>query len=168
MPYDDVILNPGSAALRTELVPVYALYREAKNSVSKLYRFLCYFKILEGIYSHLRPELFRRAQQDGKSITTRKERIPDHPELVRFQSEYVGQPIKEFLDNELRKTFRDRVAHYFLDDGVILNPSDPSQASAFGRIILPTELSCRVVIETQEDYYRQYYSGPGASNDGTA
>ena len=47
-PYRGVVINPHVKTLHAELAPVYALYRDAKNSHSDFYTFLCYQKILDG------------------------------------------------------------------------------------------------------------------------
>ena len=49
-PYRKATVNPHTALLLPELRPVYAMYREAKNSHSDFYKFLCYHKILEGLF----------------------------------------------------------------------------------------------------------------------
>jgi len=156
-PYHDVTIHEGASNLRRELLPIYGLYREAKNSLSYFYRFLCYFKILEGIYLHLRPETFRQAKAAGVELDRIKELVPDHQDLRRFHTSLIGRPIKDFFDKELQKQFRDAAAHYLLDSGVPLNPSDHEAAAAFSNVILPVELCCRVVIRTQEHYYQQLF-----------
>jgi len=140
------------ARLNSELAPVYGLYREAKNASSPFYRFLCYFKILEGVFGLLRRDLFGRARKRGVSLTKQKEVIPDHSELQTLAPELIGCSIKDYFDNTLRKQFRDAVAHYILDSGRIITPSDPQAVAAFVNVILPAELCCRVVIEQHERY----------------
>lgn len=151
-PYRTKIVNPGMSVLYSELAPVYGLYREAKNATSPFYRFLCYFKILEGIFCTLRRNLFGRARKLDVSLTKQKEVVPDHPELRILARDLIGRPIKDYFDNVLRKQFRDAVAHYILDTGRIVSPSDPEAVAAFVNVILPAELCCRTVIEQHERY----------------
>ena len=47
-PEREVTLGPGAQHLPLALSPIYALYREFKNSSSAYYRLLCLFKIMEG------------------------------------------------------------------------------------------------------------------------
>jgi hypothetical protein len=155
-PYADLILNPVGGELRVDLLPLYGLYREAKNATSPFYRFLCYFKILEAVYSHLRPKVFSLARQGSFELVKRKEVVPDHPELLLFWKSYVGRPIKDLMDKELEPQYRNAVAHFLLDQGgAPLNPSDSETVAKFGNMLLVAELCARVVIDQQADYYRQ-------------
>lgn len=154
-PYADLTLNPGTGALRKELLPVYGLYREAKNASSPFYRFLCYFKVLEAIYGHLRPAVFALARKESISLVTQREEVPDHPELRLFWSSYIGRPIKALMDKQLEPEYRNAAAHFLADDGRPLNPSDSEAVSKFSNMLLIGELCARVVIDQQADYYQQ-------------
>jgi hypothetical protein len=153
-PYRTLLVSPGHMSFPVELLPVYALYREAKNATSHFYRFLCYYKILEGIYSTLRKPLFESARKLGISIATKKEVVPEHRELRMFQPQLIGRPIKDYVDRDLQDV-RNSVAHYILDSGAFMNPSDPDAIAQVANAILPAELCCRIVIENQEDYLQQ-------------
>lgn len=157
-PYQTADLNPGGITIHLEMLPIYALYREAKNSLSPFYRFLCYYKILEGIYRHLRPALFQKAANAGKKLSTMKELIPDDKEINNNHQNLVARPIQKFFENELTKDFRDAVAHYFLDNGTLMNVSDPTTTERYLNILWPLELCCRTVIANQENYYDQLAS----------
>ncbi len=152
-----------------ELLPVYALYREAKNATSHFYRFLCYYKILEGIYSTLRAPLFETARKRGISILAEKEVIPEHRELRMFQPAVIGRPIKDYVDRDLQEV-RNSVAHYILDSGTFMSPSDPDAIAQVANVILPAELCCRVVIGNHEKYLQQLETAaqPGVAADGAA
>jgi hypothetical protein len=154
-PYADLTLNPGTGALRAELLPIYGLYREAKNVSSPFYRFLCYFKVLEAVYGHLRPAAFALARKESISLVTQREEVPDHPELRLFWSSYIGRPIKALMDKELEPEYRNAAAHFLAEDGRPLNPSDSEAVSKFSNMLLIAELCARVVIDQQADYYRQ-------------
>lgn len=155
-PYENQPLSSATGPLVPELLPIYALYREAKSSTSPYYRFLCYYKILEGIYSHIRPRLFTEARAKGIEIRTAKETIPAHPELTQQFPQYVGRPIKELADNELQQDYRNGLAHFLTDESSVFDPTDPDLAARFHRIMLVTELACRTVISQQEEYHRQF------------
>jgi len=62
-PYRCVTINPYEKAIQAELLPVYALYRDAKNSRSDFYAFLCYHKILEGLLGKMRASVRERATE---------------------------------------------------------------------------------------------------------
>jgi hypothetical protein len=158
-PYRAVTVGAGVMSFPVELIPVYALYREAKNATSNFYRLLCYYKILEGIYNTLRPQVFAAARDRSVQLTREKEVVPEHSELRKFQPELIGRAIKDYFDNTLQKEFRDLVAHYILNSGSLLNPSDPSAISRFSNAILVTELCCRVVIAQHERYLQQLNGG---------
>jgi hypothetical protein len=156
-PYPTHVVGSGTANLHAEMAPVYALYREAKNASSPFYRFLCYYKILEGIFRRLRPELFKKASALSFTLTRTKEVIPEHRELRLFASDLIGRPIKEYFDTVLQKEFRDAVAHYVLDNtGNILSPSAPDAVTKFTDITLPTELCCRTVVDQHERQLREF------------
>ncbi len=159
-PYHSKVVNPGMATLYSELAPVYGLYREAKNASSPFYRFFCYYKILEGVFCSLRQDVFRRARKRRVSFTKGKEVVPDHPELRILAPNLIGQPIRYYFDNTLRKQFRDAVAHYILDSGRIVTPSDPEAVAAFVNVILPAELCCRIFIEQHERYLSELNNPP--------
>lgn len=154
-PYQDVEVRPHLDMLPIEMLPVFSLYREAKNSDSCYYKFLCYYKILEGIYATLRPMIFDQAKKAGIQISTVKEIIPSHPELVKFKKEYIGQPIKKLFDNEFTEEYRNAVAHFGKGDGGWTYLSNYAIRAKYSNIILAIELSCRVVIETQLNYFKQ-------------
>jgi hypothetical protein len=154
-PYKPVVINPGGIKLYVEMMPIYALYREAKNSLSPFYRFLCYYKILEGIYKHLRKDVYGKSKSRGNHLVTTRELIPDDEELQKYHPELIGRPINHFFNRDLRREFRDAVAHYLLDNGTLMNVSDPTTTENFLNILWPIELCCRTVIAQQECYYDQ-------------
>jgi hypothetical protein len=77
-PDPEVTLNPGELHLFSELAPIYALYREFKNSSSAYYRLLCLFKVMEGILGVLRKKGRAEAKALGIENSIPKERVPDH------------------------------------------------------------------------------------------
>lgn len=160
-PYAHATVNPHEGEIPRELIPVYALYREATNSQSNYYRFLCYYKILEGIFSHLRPQLMQKARSQNIKISTRRETVPQHAELVADSSPYVGQSIHTLFKDEFTPQYRDAVAHFALDSGTLLNVNDYISTARFTDIILVSQVCAREVISTQEDYYNQFYRQGG-------
>ncbi len=66
---------PGGIELNKLFCSAFALYREGRNSNSPIYRFFCFYKILEGFYKSR--DLFKDADVIIKSLVTR------NPELKR-------------------------------------------------------------------------------------
>lgn len=159
-PYLQVNVNSHAGQIFEPMIPVYAMYREAKNNTSVYYRLLCFYKILEGIYSYLRPNLMKAAHRQNIKLQTKRELVPNHPELQRFHASYINLPINPLFEGEF-KQLRDVAAHFLLDDGRIANVADAENQSKFSDFLLVAQLCVRVVIDTQEDYYKQYFEGGG-------
>ncbi len=155
-PYSGALVNAHAGKINVNMLPLYSLYREAKNSFSNYYKFLCYYKIIEGVFHKLRPLLMIEARKQNIKIVPRKELVPSHPELNYFQRSYVGMPIKVLFDKEFTPEYRNAVAHFYLDNGTLLNPSDYYSTVKFKDIILLSELCAREVINIQSDYYVQF------------
>jgi hypothetical protein len=162
-PYCTKVVNPGLVTASSDLAPVYGLYREGKNASSPFYRFFCYYKILEGIFNDLRPRLFGRAKRIGIQITRVKELIPEDSELRKFWPELIGRSIKEYVDNVLQKQFRNAVAHFVLNTGRIVSPSDSEAVTEFSNVIHVTELCCRTVVDQHERYLSQLRAAADAA-----
>ncbi len=158
-PYPDEIFDFERVTIREQMAPIYALYREAKNSTSAFYRCLCYYKIMEGVFRHVRPQLFEAAEHDRISIKGASERVPDLPEIRKHHPGYIGKKIKPLFETELTDSYRDEVAHYVLDTGALLNPSDWTTQAKFSSFLFLVETSCRVVMANQEQLFDQYFSG---------
>jgi hypothetical protein len=132
------------------MAPVYAMYREAKNSFSDFYKFLCCYKILEGLLGTLRARVFVYARDRNIELERPKEKVPDLPEISpRFQT-YVGKSIKAFFDEVLTPQFRNAAAHFVTDDGEILNMSSPDHIGSYAEILFVTESCVRTTIEVHE------------------
>lgn len=149
-PYRKATLNPHIGELFIELGPVYAMYREAKNSSSDFYRFLCYYKILEGLLGSIRANAFKQAKQAGIEPQKPKDVVPNSSDLPASFRAYVGKSVKEFFDAVLTPEFRNAVAHFVTDEGGILNMSDPVHIDKYSKILLVCELCVRVVISSHE------------------
>lgn len=159
VPYQPVSLNPNFNSIPNELLPILSLYREAKNNVSSYYRFLCYYKILEGIFKNIRPQLFTLAKKRNIIIQSIKEKVPDNKDLGHEHKIFVGKNIRNVFDDYLTNQFRNTVAHYLLDDGSVLNISDYHMNTKFNNVLLLIELCVRQVIENQLNYFNQFYNG---------
>lgn len=126
-----------TAELRREFRAYVSLYREGLNSNSRVYQFLCFFKIIEGILER-RARLGQEAKKAGAEFKRPREILPGKAEdyvpwlnaifPVRaewdemalesiFQKEIVGRKIKYVIDNALYP-LRVNIAHaLFLHTG---------------------------------------------------
>ncbi|SEM40926.1 hypothetical protein SAMN05192583_0088 [Sphingomonas gellani] len=143
-------INAGGETLHVEMAPVYALYREAQNSVSPYYRVLCLFKIMEGLLLSLRSEMRKRARSAGVELNKVKSFVPDHPDLPSGLKGYVGKPIKDVFDNFLQKEFRDAMAHFNLKGRHPLNVSAHDTWRRFVDVAFLSDLCARVLIAQHE------------------
>ena len=121
-----------------------SLYREALNSTSTVYRFLCFYKIIESLYQR-RDRLMHEAQQNGARLHHPREVIPgeandflpwlnaifsvrhewDDLDLATiFRQEALGKKIRRLYQDELR-VVRNSIAHALLDAGeLVASPDD--------------------------------------------
>lgn len=139
-PYDAVIVSRGVRvyALEEESSAYASLYREALNSNSHVYQFLCFYKIIEGVRRR-RERLAQEAKARGEKPTQVSERIPADIDAVSelltqlfsvdrpwdasaaesaFPKEFWGRKVNEVVDKELRP-LRNVLGHAFLDDSEI-------------------------------------------------
>jgi hypothetical protein len=76
---------PFAVALLTEMKPEFrgyaSLYREGLGSSSNVYRFLCFYKIVEGILSR-RARLAEEARTAGRTVSRYREILPTKPEEI--------------------------------------------------------------------------------------
>lgn len=125
-----------------ELAFYASLYREALNSNSPIYQFLCLFKIIEGVQKR-RERLDRDIVARGGTPTRLRERLPSDPlsaaawlnELfyarewdcnvvnMVFPHEILGKRMNAVLETHLRP-LRNHVAHAVLDSGEMTLSTD--------------------------------------------
>jgi hypothetical protein len=160
-PYATKVLSEGLMGLSSPLFPAYGLYREALNAHSNFYRFLCFFKIMEGIIKSISPQLFRLAREQGISITKQKDLVTEDPELQRFQPKYIGRRINELYSGEFQREYRHCVAHFALNDGGVTNPSSQREKSRFAGIVYLAQMCARELIRNQEGYFAQFFRAGG-------
>jgi len=154
-PEQEVTLNPGAQYLFHELSPIYALYREFKNSSSAYYRLLCLFKVMEGILGVLRKSIREEAKALGIQLSMPKERVPDHPDISQDLRYLIGEPIKKFYDNILAKRYRDAASHFLVQENVILQVSSAEERNKFAEMAFVCDLSARVLISNHEELLRR-------------
>jgi hypothetical protein len=153
-PYKAMTIGVGIANLAIPLKPVYALYRESICSYSELYKFLCLYKIMEGYFKKLKPELYKACAVSRVTISKKKDLVPDHKEIPESVRSYIGKSITLFMDEVLTPRFRDAVAHFSKEGESPLITSDPAHLARYAEILLISELCARQVIATYEDDFR--------------
>jgi hypothetical protein len=142
---------PGSTDLLfNEMSPVYAMYREALNSNSEFHKFLCYYKILEGLLGPLRANAMKIIKGRGLAIRVPRTVVPDLAELPPAHRGHVGKPIKKFFDDVLTPRYRNAVAHFMTDEGGVLHAGRPEHLDEYAGVILLCELCVREVVSGHE------------------
>jgi len=144
-PFRETLLTvPPEEWLRPVLAMYGSLYREALNSTSTVYRFLCFFKIIESLYRR-RDRLTQEAQQKGKQLRYPREAIPSQADdflpwlhsvfpaghewddldlRMIFRPEALGKKIRTLYKGELR-VVRNSIAHALLEGGeLVASPDD--------------------------------------------
>ena len=117
VPYKMSKINQHVGYTYTEMMSIMALYREAKNSPSPFYKFLCYYKILEGIYENIRPKFFKMAKKNNLSISPLEEVVTEHKAIDSSYSHLIGKSINSVYQNLFTAKFRNVVAHFIVRDG---------------------------------------------------
>lgn len=100
-----------------ELRPMLSAYREASNASNDFYKFLCYYKVIEGVYK-LRNRKHEKAIQNGLQYHRPAERMPQHDsdlkdvewDELRYFQPYLGKKFTSIRD-DLRNTVRNALAH---------------------------------------------------------
>jgi len=154
-PYREVIINPHVRTLHAELAPVYALYRDAKNSHSDFYTFLCYQKILDGLLGTIRSNLRARANKKKLQLSQRRDVVPSSNDISPDFRSWSGKTIKAFFDDVMTPQYRNAIAHFITRDGAVLNLSAPDQMARYASILYVSELCVRIVLETHETWLQE-------------
>jgi hypothetical protein len=82
-------IAPSANKLYAEMGPVYSMYREALNSNSDFYKFLCYYKILEGLLGPLRANAIKKAKPLKINVSIPRELLSNFLELQTDQRSYI-------------------------------------------------------------------------------
>lgn len=153
VPYNNVIVNQHYGKVYEDLIPIFVLYREAKNNQSPFYKFLCYYKILEGIFKSIRPALMFKKKSERKTIVRLEENVPYHPEISYKHKEQIGKKIQSAFNDFFADEFRNVVAHFILKDGRFLNVSEYQTNEDFDKAVLLLELCVRKVLDNEIKYH---------------
>lgn len=132
-----------AAADSTEVELYASLYREALNTNSSIYRFLCLFKVIEGVLSR-RARFDRSLVHKGCIPKRPPELLPSDPEMAKdwlnalfpykrhidsvswvFPPETFGKRMNWVIGTRLRP-LRNRIAHAILDSGEMTLSTDQS------------------------------------------
>ena len=149
-PYRTTSIDRSLIEISSELAPVFAMYREAKNSHSDFYKFLCYHKILDGLFGSLRASIRQRARKLGIELQIERDLLPNDSDIPDSYKDYACKSIKAFYDKVLTPKFRNAIAHFITTDGKILNMSEPASISKHAEIMYVSELCVRTAIETHQ------------------
>jgi hypothetical protein len=91
--------------LTLELRPLLALYREAMSSRNYFCRFLCFYKICEGVRS-LRTHKAREAKRRALSFSRPDERLPMDDFVRDWFPSIAGETFDQILDKVLKADCR--------------------------------------------------------------
>lgn len=149
-PYRSTSIDRHIIEVPTDLAPVFAMYREAKNSHSDFYKFLCYQKIMDGLLGSLRTGINQRARKLKIELQQQRDLVPDSPDIAPDYRRYIGTPIKKFFDDILTPQFRHAIAHFIMKDGSILNLSAPETMLRHAEIMYVSELCVRELIASHQ------------------
>jgi hypothetical protein len=145
-PYPAITLGVGLAKVRPLMVPVYAMYRESKNSVSPFYRFFSLYKILEGLLKPIQSSLRKEAKEREVELPSLDKKVPEYADATAEQKKYVGKSIKRFFDDYLTPEFRNSIAHFVNDDQSVLNVSQVVFQNRYSEVIHVMEICCRELV----------------------
>ena len=160
-PYRASYVSEHLIEVSKELAPVYAMYREAKNSHSDFYKFLYYHKIIDGMLGTLRTALNQRARKLKIELQRQRDLVPNDSEISPNYRVHVGTPTKAFFDNVLTPHFRNAIAHFITKDGAILNLSAPATIAKHAEIMYVSEVCVRALIEAHQKLSVQLIASNG-------
>ena len=150
-PYPVVVLNSGIGKVRSQLWPVYAMYREAVNASSPFYKFFCFYKILEGLLKHLQGNLYTEAKRKNITLPSLQAKVPKYEGIPEDQKPYVGKSVTRFFDEVLTNCFRNSMAHFISDEGAVLNVTNAEEMERYSSAVHIADICCREVIRHFEE-----------------
>lgn len=148
-PYRNQVLGDSANELFVEMKPIYSMYREAKNASSDFYRFLCLYKIMEGLLGTMQGDVFKQFKAARVTASKKRDIVPDDPHFPGDLKRYIGKSMQAFFDDVLTARFRDAVAHLRTSNGV-LDVSSPAEIDRYAGLAFATDLCARVLINSHE------------------
>lgn len=136
------------------MIPIFSLYREAKNNPSQYYKFLCFFKIYEGI-NPLRASVIRRVKKKHITINIQKAIVPNHDAIKENHKQFIGKSIHNLFDNYFRKEFRIAIAHFTKNIEKPFNVSDYKTVKNIADNVILIDICCRELIKLQMELFKQ-------------
>jgi len=158
LPATAVRVGPLRLRLVSELRPVYALWRESRNARSYFYKFLCLFKIVEGLLESILPSIHKEMRRRGMTVVGFKELIPDDPHIKLPTPEFVGKKFTRVRD-ELKGEYRHALAHFSLDEAVPLDVDDPKTRGEYERLFAVVDYMAAVLIREAERLFVELEGG---------
>ncbi|MGH9496321.1 MAG: methylamine utilization protein MauJ [Candidatus Sulfotelmatobacter sp.] len=175
----------GSGAMKdSEYEHSMALYREALNSNTEIYRFLCFYKILET--SRKRRERLGRKYKGAVKPIRAGEQIPlrtkeemgswmralfhlnrdwDDATLERiFIAEVLGKKINNIFDTDLRP-IRNKIAHGILDSGEFLLLDKVDDRQRVSKWLPLLRCAARRVMKNDFEDYLNFITEDGIVSD---
>lgn len=159
----DLFFIPAAMALDDEYAAMLSLYREARNSQSLSYRFLCCYKILEAWYNH--GSIFAKADRLIKehNVSLKRPRRKITQDLLVSSLVFNNHP--EFKELSFGDFFqrlsewRKKVAHAITDSGDFINLDKYEWQLEIGPIANLTDLIARQVLLDEFELWRALASG---------
>lgn len=170
-PFDALVIPKGIRIydVKKESAAYASVYREALNSNSHIYQFLCFYKIIDGIRKR-RKRLSRKAITVGQSSARSSERVPEDINallnllrktfMVNFAwdeieaetvlpKEFWGREITDIVDHQL-KPLRNELAHAFLRSGEIpLSVDELANAAKVTKYLTMTKCFARWMLRNE-------------------
>jgi|CXWL01.1.fsa_nt_gi hypothetical protein len=137
-----------------ELRHFHALYREGLTSGSVFYQFLCYTKILEGIFRWLLPQLRAKAKALGKEFPRIGIRVDDSPSLEGASRSWIGKGVEQTFNDYLQVEFRNAIAHFAASGAEPLVISSYLTSAAVGNNLFLARHCARKMIVATADAIR--------------
>lgn len=144
---------PSEIDIGPEHAAMLSLYREARNSQSPFYRFLCCYKILEGWYNH--GSIFGQADRlirDRNLPFRRPRRTITRAMLVmsllfNTHPEFEGRSFGIFF--QLLNPWRIKIAHFLTEEGEYINFDSYESQLEFGPIANLIDMVARDVLSDE-------------------
>lgn len=93
-------------------LPLLAKYREGMNSISPLYRCLCYYSTYEGLQI-IQREFSKKLKSEKKDFKRSKIEIEDNDLTREVCPSFIGKNVHKFFQEYVQKEFRNSIAHMF-------------------------------------------------------
>jgi hypothetical protein len=158
LPAADARMGPLRVRLVPLLRPVYALWRESRNSRSYFYKFLCLFKIVEGLQESILPSVYKESTRRGKHFEAVSRVVPDEPHIKALTPEFVGKKFTRVRD-ELNGQYRHALAHFGLDHTAPLDLDDPKTRHEYERLFPVVDHMAAALIRDAERLFLDLENG---------